>query len=93
MCSNEDLRKLLVEGFDKVDKKLKTHEDLLTEMKSDIKNTKEEMKEVKNNVEKNSSKADNNVKKIAALESQIQELIKSDQDHRRRNGRRYLILV
>ena len=91
MCSNEDLRNLLVEGFDKVDQKLKTHEDLLTEMKSDIKNTKEEMKEVKKNVEKNSSTAENNEKKIADLESQIQKMIQSDQDHRRRNGRRYLI--
>ena len=93
MVSNQDLYDLMKDMKDDVRKDLKSHGKILENLKDDMKNVKEEMRDVKKKVKSHSVKGNKQEKKIAALEAQVQELITSDQDHRRRNGRRCIILI
>ena len=84
----QKLQKLLTEGFSQVKKDLAAQKEILTGLKGEIYSVRDETQEVKGMAEKNSREGKDREKRVAVLESQMKMLISSDQDRRRRNGRR-----
>ena len=84
----QKLQKLLTEGFSQVKKDLAAQKEILTGLKGEIDSVRDETQEVKGMAEKNSREGKDREKRVAVLESQMKMLISSDQDRRRRNGRR-----
>ena len=81
MTSEGKLEELITAGFAEMRKGI---EDLKNEMGS----VKEEVKEVKKTAAENTRKIGNQSSEISALQDQMKDMISSDQDHRRRAGRR-----
>ena len=81
MTSEGKLEGLITAGFAEMRKGI---EDLKNEMGS----VKEEVKEVKKTAAENTRKIGKQSSDITALQDQMRDMISSDQDHRRRAGRR-----
>ena len=81
MTSEGKLEELITAGFAQMRKGI---EDLKNEMGS----VKEEVKEVKKTAAENTRKIGKQSSDITALQDQMRDMISSDQDHRRRAGRR-----
>ena len=88
MGENDDLRALIKEGFNDLGNKMKRQEEILNELKDDMKNTKEELSDVKETVKTNKTGIKSNQNDISGMKEQLDDLISSDQDRRRRGGRR-----
>ena len=88
MGENDDLRALIKEGFNDLGNKMKRQEEILNELKDDMKNTKEELSDVKETVKINTTGIKSNQNDISGMKEQLDDLISSDQDRRRRGGRR-----
>ena len=88
MGENDDLRALIKEGFNDLGNKMKRQEEILNELKDDMKNTKEELSDVKETVKTNTTGIKSNQNDISGMKEQLDDLISSDQDRRRRGGRR-----
>ena len=93
MSENDDLRSLIKEGFNDLGTQMKEQGEILSELKDDIKNAKKELSDVKETVRTNSKEIKSNKDVISEMKEQIDELVSSDQDHRRRGGRRYIKLL
>ena len=78
-----DIQKLMAKGFADIKSDFK-------DFKKEMKNIRDNSTEVKNTADDNTQKIGTNAKDITALQDQMKELIESDQDLRRREGRRYL---
>ena len=88
MGENDDLRSLIKEGFADLGNKMKEQGDILSELKDEMKKTNEELGGVKATVKTNSTEIKSNQGDISGMKEQINDLISSDQDLRRRGGRR-----
>ena len=88
MGENDDLRSLIKEGFADLGNKMKEQGDILSELKDKMKHTNEELGGVKATVKTNSTEIKSNQGDISGMKEQISDLISSDQDLRRRGGRR-----
>ena len=88
MGENDDLRALIKEGFNDLGNKMKKQEEILSELKDEMKNTKEELSGVKATVTTNKTEIKSNQHDISGMKEQLDDLISSDQDRRRRGGRR-----
>ena len=81
MTSEGKLEELLTAGFAEMRKGIK-------DLKDEMTSVKEEVKEVKKTAAENTRKIGNQSSEITALQDQMRDMISSDQDHRRRAGRR-----
>ena len=93
MGENDDLRSLIKGGFKELGNKMTEQGEILSELKDDMKNAKKELSDVKETVKTNSTAIKSNKDDISEMKEQIVELVSSDQDLRRRGGRRYIILL
>ena len=83
MSKDGDIQKLMAKGFAAIKSDFK-------DFKKEMKNIRDNITDVKNTADDNTQKIGTNAKAITALQDQMKELIESDQDLRRREGRRYL---
>ena len=81
MASEGKLEELITAGFAEMRKGIK-------DLKDEMTSVKEEVKEVKKTAAENTRKIGNQSSEITALQDQMRDMISSDQDHRRRAGRR-----
>ena len=81
MTSEGKLKELITAGFAEMRKGIK-------DLKDEMTSVKEEVKEVKKTAAENTRKIGNQSTEITALQDQMRDMISSDQDHRRRAGRR-----
>ena len=81
MTSEGKLEELITAGFAEMRKGIK-------DLKDEMTSVKEEVKEVKKTAAENTRKIGNQSTEITALQDQMRDMISSDQDHRRRAGRR-----
>ena len=88
MGENDDLRALIKEGFNDLGNKMKKQEEILSELKDEMKSTREELSGVKASVITNKTEIKSNQHDISGMKEQLDDLISSDQDRRRRGGRR-----
>ena len=81
MDGKDNLENVVRKGFNEI-------KGLLTNVKGDVASIKKDIGEVKGMAEKNTVDGKKRDDRIAILEARIDKLETSDQDHRRRNGRR-----
>ena len=62
--------------------------DGFADLKAEIKGVKEEITKVKTTADNNTKKIEDQASELAGMKEQMSDLIRSDQDHRRRAGRR-----
>ena len=84
MSGQDKLEKLLTEGFKDLKEDMK-------DIKADMKEVKEEINGVRTTANQNKKKIEDQAEQLADFEDQMKSLIASDQDLRRRAGRRYLL--
>ena len=88
MGENDDLRVLIKERFNDLGNNMKKQAGILSELKDEMKSTREELNGVKASVKTNKTEIKSNQHDISGMKEQLDDLISSDQDRRRRGGRR-----
>ena len=81
MSNNDNLERVVLNGFAEI-------KELLSDVKKDVAKVKEETREAKGMAEKNAEDGKKRDERLAVLEAEFLKLKSSDQDTRRRNGRR-----
>ena len=84
MSGQDKLEKLLTDGFKDLKQDMK-------DIKADMKEVKEEINGVRTTANQNKKEIKDQAVQLADVQDQIKSLIASDQDHRRRAGRRYFL--